>query len=366
MFFKLPDLGEGLQEAEVLEWHIRSGEFVSCDQIVVSVETAKAIVDIPAPKTGVIDKLIVQVGEMAHIGEPLLSYREDHSNTDTAADNATVVGELPSEACSAASDDNFIIGAAIHSERKTTQPAAKPQLSNPGAGLGTLYAERLTGPRRTMAKAMSNSQANIAAATLMDDADIHDWPAGTDTSARLCRAIAYACQQEPLLNAHFDGQTLTRQPHRHVHLGIAVDSSDGLFVPVIESLQQLNLDQIRVQLNFLKDAVNNRTISPKNMQGATIALSNFGLIAQQASGNKTPGSDKLAYKGGRYGNPIVVAPQVAIIGAGRISLEPAVIDEQLTIRRLLPLSLSFDHRCITGAEAARFLAALISDLESSS
>lgn len=359
MFFKLPDLGEGLQEAEVLEWHIRAGESVSCDQILVSVETAKAIVDIPAPKTGVVDKLIVQVGEMAHIGEPLLCYREDSSNTAaTSADNATVVGELPNAASAAASGDDFIIGAATHSDA-----SAKPSRDSRPSSLGTSYSERLKGPRRTMAKAMSNSQANIAAATLMDDADIHDWPQGTDTSARLCRAIAYACQQEPLLNAHFDGQTLSRQQHKHVHLGIAVDSSDGLFVPVIESLEHLSLDQIRVQLNALKDAVNNRTISPKHMQGATIALSNFGLIAQQAAQKNTSATHKVAHKGGRYGNPIVVAPQVAIIGAGRISLEPAVFHGQLTVRRLMPLSLSFDHRCVTGAEAARFLAALISDLE---
>lgn len=361
MFFKLPDLGEGLQEAEVLEWHIRAGESVSCDQILVSVETAKAIVDIPAPKTGVIDKLIVQVGEMAHIGEPLLCYREDSSNPDLkASDNATVVGELPSQASSAASGDDFIIGAAAHSNSKTVTQQAND--SRPSS-LDTSYSERLTGPRRTMAKAMSNSQANIAAATLMDDADINDWPTGTDTSARLCRAIAYACQQEPLLNAHFDGQTLSRQLHSSINLGIAVDSSDGLFVPVIESLERLDLDQIRAQLNALKAAVNNRTIRPKHMQGATIALSNFGLIAQQAAQKGDSNSSRVAHKGGRYGSPIVVAPQVAIIGAGRISQEPAVVKQKLTIRRLLPLSLSFDHRCVTGAEAARFLAALISDLE---
>lgn len=361
MFFKLPDLGEGLQEAEVLEWHIRAGESVSCDQILVSVETAKAIVDIPAPKTGVVDKLIVQVGEMAHIGEPLLCYREDKSNSDIkASDNATVVGELPNVASSAASGDDFIIGAATHSDSQAT---TGPKSSSRPSSLDMSYSERLTGPRRTMAKAMSNSQANIAAATLMDDADIHDWPQGTDTSARLCRAIAYACQQEPLLNAHFDGQTLSRQLHSSINLGIAVDSSDGLFVPVIESLEQLDLDQIRVQLNALKDAVNNRTIRPKHMQGATIALSNFGLIAQQAAQKNTSATHKVANKGGRYGSPIVVAPQVAIIGAGRISHEPAVVEQKLTIRRLLPLSLSFDHRCVTGAEAARFLAALISDLE---
>lgn len=360
MFFKLPDLGEGLQEAEVLEWHIRAGESVSCDQILVSVETAKAIVDIPAPKTGVVDKLIVQVGEMAHIGEPLLCYREDSANTAaTSADNATVVGELPNVASSAASGDDFIIGAAIHSDSN-----AEPSSDSRPASLDTSYSERLTGPRRTMAKAMSNSQANIAAATLMDDADIHNWPQGTDTSARLCRAIAYACQQEPLLNAHFDGQTLSRQLHSNINLGIAVDSSDGLFVPVIESLEQLDLDQIRVQLNALKTAVNNRTIRPKHMQGATIALSNFGLIAKQSAQKDNSKSKKVAHKGGRYGSPIVVAPQVAIIGAGRISLEPAAIDGEVALRRLLPLSLSFDHRCVTGAEAARFLAALISDLES--
>ncbi len=347
MFFKLPDLGEGLQEAEVLEWHVRAGELVTCDQLLVSVETAKAIVDIPAPHAGAIDKLIVQVGEMAHIGEPLLAYKEDTLEQD----NATVVGELPTKVSAAASSDEFIIGAAKHNQLIPDNPAYK--ISNQSA-VKLPAPERLKGPRRTMAKVMSSSRANVAAATLMDDADLSDWPNGTDTSARLCRGIAYACQQVPVLNAHFDGNTLSRQLHKDVNLGIAVDSSDGLFVPVLTELEKLDLAHIRAQLDYFKHAIHKRSISSKEMQGATIALSNFGVISSNSPTEK---------KGGRYGSPIIVPPQVAIIGAGRISLEAAVIDDKVQPRLQLPLSISFDHRCVTGAEASRFLAAMIFDLE---
>jgi pyruvate dehydrogenase E2 component (dihydrolipoamide acetyltransferase) len=353
MFFKLPDLGEGLQEAEVVEWHVRAGDAVTSDQRLVSVETAKAIVDIPSPQAGIIDKLILQVGEMAHIGEPLLAYKEAFKDDISDQDTATVVGELPTQVSAAASSDDFIVGAAQHNAPRPKNTAINTTSSS-ASNLPT--AEHLKGPRRTMAKVMSSSRANVAAATLMDDADLSGWPNGTDTSARLCRAIACACRQVPVLNAHFDGNTLSRQLHQNVNLGIAVDSSDGLFVPIITSLEKLDLAQIRVQLDNFKHAINKRSISPKEMQGATIALSNFGVISSNNSTGK---------KGGRYGSPIIVPPQVAIIGAGRISLEAAVIEDKVQPRLQLPLSLSFDHRCVTGAEASRFLAAMIFDLEKS-
>ena len=355
MFFKLPDLGEGLQEAEVIEWHVRAGDAVTSDQRLVSVETAKAIVDIPSPQAGIIDKLILQVGEMAHIGEPLLNYKEVYNDDLSDQDIATVVGELPTQVSTAASSDNFIIGAAQHNTPTPENTADNSASSNTVSSALNLPApERLKGPRRTMAKVMSSSRANVAAATLMDDADLSIWLNGTDTSARLCRAIAYACQQVPVLNAHFDGKRLSRQLHKNVNLGIAVDSSDGLFVPVITSLEKLDLAQIRVQLDHFKHAINKRSIKAKEMQGATIALSNFGVISSNSSMGK---------KGGRYGSPIIVPPQVAIIGAGRISLEAAVIDDKVQPRLQLPLSISFDHRCVTGAEASRFLAAMIFNLE---
>ena len=351
MFFKLPDLGEGLQEAEVVEWHVRAGDSVTGDQRLVSVETAKAIIDIPSPQAGIIDKLILQVGEMAHIGEPLLKYKEAYKDDISVQDISAVVDEQPTQVSAAASSDIFMIGAAKHNTPASDHPAIN---SADSSELNLTAPERLKGPRRTMAKVMSNSRANVAVATLMDDADISIWPNGTDTSARLCRAIVYACQQMPVLNAHFDGNTLSRQVHKNVNLGIAVDSSDGLFVPVISSLEQLDLAQIRAQLDHFKHAVNTRSISPNEMQGATIALSNFGVISSNNSTGK---------KGGRYGSPIIVPPQVAIIGAGRISLEAAVIDDKVQPRLQLPLSISFDHRCVTGAETSHFLAAMIFDLE---
>ncbi len=200
MFFKLPDLGEGLQEAEVLEWHVRAGDLVTYDQLLVSVETAKAIVDIPAPYAGAIDKLIVQVGEMAHISEPLLAYEEAYKDDVPEQGNATVFGEPPTKVSAAASGDEFIIGAAKHNDPIPDNPADK--IPNPSAA-NLPASERLKGPRRTMAKVMSSSRANVAAATLIEDADLSDWPNGTDTSARLCRAIANACQQVPVYCCRF-------------------------------------------------------------------------------------------------------------------------------------------------------------------
>lgn len=419
MKFLLPDLGEGLQEAEVLQWHVRAGDSVAIDQVLVSVETAKAIVDIPAPKAGVIDQLFVQVGEMALIGAALLSYKSADENkkqtiektapleTESQAppepkpDNSTVVGQLPTNSCHEASVDDFIIGAASHSDdlhphltpalralaaslkvdinklqghaddghitqadieaaaQQSNQKIATPPDQNrkQNTAISNHKTEKLQGPRRTMAKVMSLAHSTVAAATLVDDADISDWHTQGDPSARLCRGIARACAQNPDLNAHFNGDDLSRTLLSEVNLGIALDSADGLFVPVIRAANTQSLEQIRALLNHFKTEIANRSISPADMQGASITLSNFGAISRS---NESTAS---AIKGGRYGTPIVVPPQVAIIAAGRISAQPSVVNGEVQARRLLPLSLSFDHRCVSGAEAARFLAALIHDLE---
>ena len=196
-----------------------------------------------------------------------------------------------------------------------------------------------------MANAMTLSHQNVVPVTLMDDADISAWRKGTDATARLLRAIAKAALAEPALNAWFDGEKMERLLHPSVNIGVAVDTPDGLYVPVMKDCQRLSLSELRQALDTLIARVRDKTISPQEMQGATISLSNFGTIA------------------GRYGTPIVVPPQVAILGAGRYREELKLTERGIVKSRILPLSLSFDHRACTGGEGARFLAAVIEDLQ---
>lgn len=369
-YFKLPDLGEGLQEAEIVEWHIKPGDTVEEDQIIVSVETAKAIVDVPSPQAGEIAALFGGEGDLVHIGEPLVEYAGQEQ-----ADTGTVVGKMKT-AEEASQVDHFIIGGATGSNA-TNQPLATPAIRAlakrmnvdlsqvDGTGKHGMISQQdveraaqlvkdfgeakpLRGVRRAMAKNMEKAHSEVAKVTILDDVDIHAWYPGSDPTMRLVRAMAKACQEEPNLNAWFDGTSMTMRLIDKVDLGIAVDTPDGLFVPVLRDITQRSLEDLREGLDRLRADVKSRTIPPKEMSGATITLSNFGTLA------------------GRYGNPVIVPPMVAILGAGRIREEVVAYHGDITIHPMLPLSLSFDHRTITGGEAARFLKVVMDDLSSES
>jgi 2-oxoisovalerate dehydrogenase E2 component (dihydrolipoyl transacylase) len=162
---------------------------------------------------------------------------------------------------------------------------------------------------------------------------------------RLALAIAAACKAEPALNAWYDSATGERRLIERVDLGIAVDTEGGLIVPVLRNVAERGVPDLRAGLDRLQADAIARSIPPEELRGATITLSNFGMI------------------GGRFANLIIVPPQTAIVGAGRISQRVVAHRGQPAVRRTLPLSLTFDHRVVTGGEAARFLVALKSDLE---
>ena len=180
---------------------------------------------------------------------------------------------------------------------------------------------------------------------MTDEADIDDWPKGEDVTIRLVRAIAAACKAEPALNAWYNSGTGERRLIARVDLGIAVDTEGGLIVPVLRNVAERSVSDLRAGLDRLRADAIARSIPPGELRGATITLSNFGMI------------------GGRFANLVVVPPQVAIIGAGRIAQRAVAHQGQPAVRRVLPLSLTFDHRVVTGGEAARFLVALKSELE---
>jgi pyruvate dehydrogenase E2 component (dihydrolipoamide acetyltransferase) len=364
--FKLPDLGEGLQEAEISAWHVTTGMEVAVDQALVSVETAKAIVEIPSPCAGRIKQLFGAPGDLVQIGDPLVEFGADR---DTVADAGTVVGRMESSAA-VTREKTTIAGRAAAANVKAT-PAVRALarkldvdltvVTPTGPGdtvtvkdvervarifreLGPL--ERLHGVRRTMARSMAQAHAEVAPVTIMDDADIAAWwPASRDLMLRLIHAIAAGCKAEPALNAWFDSHAPGRRVLETIDLGIAVDTPDGLFVPVLRDIGRRDAAQLRAGLERLRHAVQARTIPPEEMRGYTFTLSNFGTF------------------GGRYANPIVQPPTVGILGAGQIRDAIVARAGQPVVRPLLPLSLTFDHRAVTGGEATRFLATVIRELE---
>jgi pyruvate dehydrogenase E2 component (dihydrolipoamide acetyltransferase) len=351
----------------------------------VSVETAKAVVEVPAPFSGIVTALRGVPGDIVPTGAPLIEF-----------DSGTVVGSMP-----AASEEEFVESATVGrahnhgSQRAQAVPAARALAKSLGvdlesvqgggrAGLITLddilrhanmpavansvsamngesaspaaraiaaagpaggTVEPLRGVRRAMAQSMSQSRDQVAGSTVCDDADIHEWSKRGDYMLRLMRAMICAWRAEPALNAWYDPVTQSRFLVAHIDLGIAVDTPGGLIVPVVRSIEKKSPDELRAAIALQKEAAHRRSTDPSDLRDFTLMLSNFGTLA------------------GRYGIPRVVPPAVAILGAGKVREDAVVVGGAVRAHRRMPLSLSFDHRCITGGEACRFLAAVITDLE---
>ncbi|HEV2614961.1 MAG TPA: dihydrolipoamide acetyltransferase family protein [Gammaproteobacteria bacterium] len=300
--FHLPDLGEGLAEATIHEWHVKTGDAVKTDQLMVSVETAKAVVEVPSPYDGVIKQLFGKAGDVIKTGEALIEI-ETHSAT------ATVAGKLETS--------DIILEPETFTQANTTSAWQ----SN---------AEKLSGIRLSMAQNMRRAADEVVSASIFDEADISAWPEKTDITARLIQAVCYACQKEPNLNAWFDGRQQKKLVHKEVHLGLALDTPQGLLVPVIKNAEKKSAEQLRETINQFK----NSHLTPDHFQGGTISLSNIGTMA------------------GYFATPIVLPPTVAIIASGKINKQT----------KKLPLSISFDHRMVTGGEASRFLGAMMEAL----
>jgi 2-oxoisovalerate dehydrogenase E2 component (dihydrolipoyl transacylase) len=360
--FKLPDLGEGLAEAEIVEWHVAVGDEVKQDQPLVSVETAKAIVDIPSPETGRIMKLYGQPADIFRIGDPLVEFDTGEADAGTVVGQVKAGREVMVEAPTTVG--RGVVGAKttpavralahrLNVDLSIVTPTGPDDMITATdvqrvakilAELGPL--QPLRGVRRSMARSLAQAHAEVVPVTLCDDADINAWSPDEDITLRLIRALIAGCQAEPSLNAWYDGQSLGRRVLKKIDLGIAVDTPDGLFVPVLRDIANRDRAALRLGLDAIKHAVKARKIPPEELRGYTITLSNFGTLA------------------GRYADPVVVPPTVAILGAGKIRAAVVAVNDQPAVHRILPLSLTFDHRAVTGGEAARFLAAVLTDLES--
>lgn len=364
--FNLPDLGEGLPDAEIHEWFVKEGDTVSLDQPLVSMETAKAVVDVPCPQAGTIVKLYGKPGDVIKTGAPLVSFAEE---SVVRVDKGTVVGHL--EESSEVSHDYFVIGSGGNNQRPMATPAVKLIAKKHNVSLNSIKgsgdhgmitrddvmreAERLSTPpegyeplrgvRRAMLASMLLSHAEVVPVSLFDEADINDWEEQSDITLRLIQAIHFACAKEPALNAWFSTAHNARKCFKEVNLGLAMDSNEGLFVPVIHDVATHSNKELRTIINDFKKAVHERALPPEQLKGATITLSNFGKFA------------------GRFASPIIVPPMVAILAVGK--LYEGVVSHKglIEAHRLLPLSLSFDHRAVTGGEATRFLGAVIESLQ---
>jgi pyruvate dehydrogenase E2 component (dihydrolipoamide acetyltransferase) len=348
--FHLPDLGEGLTEATIVSWLVSAGDHVVADQPLVTVETDKAIVDIPSPHAGQILTLEAEAGAIVQVGQILVTISSSDA-VPAAHDRGAVVGDLPETPAPEATSTLKASPRARQRARDLNVDLATVTASGPDGVIQAEDVERpattpvagqLGGVRRAMARRMTDAHARVARATVTDEADVSGWYDGHSPLLRLVRAVGIACRTHPLLNARFDdlNQVLTEQPT--VNLGIAMETEDGLFAPVLEDVNSQSASALEAEIARLEQAVITRRIKPDQLSGQTITLSNFGAV------------------GGLHAEMIVVPPQVAIVGAGRVFERYGPGGAQST---RLPLSISFDHRVVTGVEACEFLSALTDDLE---
>lgn len=372
--FKLPDLGEGLQEAEIREWHVKEGDTVKVDQPLLSVETAKAVVEVPSPQAGKILKLHGKNGDIMAVGKPLVEFEGGAPVAATPAtvpkdairDTGVVVGAMPT-GNQVVAEKATTVGTAAGLKVTPAVRALAHRLNvdltiiTPSGPDGMITQndvqrvhkiltelgpmEKLRGARRAMAQTMSQSRDEVMHTTVCDDAVLHAWTGKQDMTLRLIRALVAGVKVEPAVNAWFDQAEIGRRVLPKIHLGMAVDTPEGLFVAVLQDVASRTEESLRAGLVKMKAAAEARTIPPEELRGYTITLSNFGKF------------------GGKYATPVIVPPTVAIIAAGATRDAVVPIKGEIKIAKVLPLSITFDHRAVTGGEATRFLTGMIKNLE---
>ncbi len=374
--FKLPDLGEGLPDAIIREWYIKPGDEVKLDQPIVSMETAKALVDVPAPFDGKIEKLFGEVDDTIETGKPLVGFEGEEEGAQESEDAGTVVGSIEQSSEVLTETATGVITGKTTQTRVKATPAIRMLAKQLGVDLSAIATENgritaeavkqaasaskaapaaarpqldgeltpLSNVRRAMVLSMTQSHKEVVPVTIVDDADLHAWEGKQDITVRLLRAIQSACEKEPMLNASFDGGQMAYRLNEKINIGMAVDTPNGLYVPVIKDVANHSDQSLRERINQYKQQAQDRSIAQADLHGGTIILSNFGAIA------------------GRYANPILIPPMVAIVGIGKSRDEVVADNGQAVVHRVMPICLTIDHRAVTGGEAARFLGALIEAL----
>lgn len=373
--FSLPDVGEGLTEATIVRWHVAVGEQVGMDETVVEVETDKAVVEMPAPRAGVVlhhgaaEGDVIQVGDvLVVIGDPGESWRPEAAATPEAAPVRPVAGPIVGtleEAEAPVRPQALPIVRRLAAERGVDLSTVRG--SGPGgritrddveaaaAAAGPVERVRLSPTRLAIARNLTRSWQEIPHVTTFGDADAvpllearrrlaEETGLPVPLEALLIRSVVPLLTAFPEFNATLEGEHLLL--HRRYDVGFAVDGPEGLLVAVVRDAGDREAAELAVEVLRLAGAARERTIRAEELRGATFTVSNIGAV------------------GGGYGTPIIPHGTTAILSVGRADEQPVVSQGTLAVGRRFPLSLSYDHRVVDGARGRRFMAALVDALES--
>lgn len=433
--FKFPDVGEGITEGELVKWLVAEGDSVKVDQHICEVETDKAVVEMPSPKAGKIQKLLFKAGDTIKVGEvfvliddgsaegPSAPVKEEtHPPEDKKKEGeekytGSVVGFLEeakeispvqqSAQVSSSQPERKKVKATLMIRKlakekgvdittltgtgpdgritkedvekapkgEAPQTPAKPSQTAPeqpvtaGGGkhvkkydmFGYLERQPLKGIRKKAAKVMATAHTQIPPVTNHQEADVteleilrkHEKEALKAENIKLTsltyivKAVTDALQKHPLLNAILEDETVVMK--KYYNIGVAVETEAGLMVPVIKRTNTKNIKEIAAEIQKLADEAKSRKINLMDLKGASFSITNIGGI-----GNV------------EYFTPIINPPEVAILGIGRTQEKPVVRNGKVEVRKMMPLSLTFDHRVVDGVAATLFMEDVVKNLENAS
>ena len=426
--FKLPDLGEGVHEGQIVNVLVQTVDEIAEYQPMLEVETDKAAVEIPAPKAGRVAQVHVAAGQVVKVGQvlisidetgggpepvavpagsadredgdreallretsavapaPLVAAREEVAARAPARPQPTLTGPVPAAPAvrklarelgvdlaqvPATGPAGRVLREDVERFARgehvltTTAPAARTAPPSVGGELpdfsqyGPVRREPASQIRKTIARQMTRAWQNVARVTHCDLADVTDlernrkgFNAGLKEgqpkltmTALVVKVVAAALRDFPMLNASFDAATEEIIYKDYCHVGIAVDTPRGLVVPVLRDADRKSLPQLAAELADLGSRARAVKFEIAELRGATFTITNVGAV------------------GGMFATPMVNFPETGILGLGRAALQAAVRDGQIVPRLMLPLSLSYDHRLVDGADAARFVTEVIRSLE---
>jgi 2-oxoisovalerate dehydrogenase E2 component (dihydrolipoyl transacylase) len=391
--FKLPDLGEGMVESEIGEWFIKVGDKVAEEDVLGSMMTDKAAVELSSPVSGIVTRLAGEPGDMVAVGAALVVFETDGDAVAAESSAAQVSAEAtPTEAPPAAAAPAATVPA--QRSRVMTSPAIRRRAKEsgidltqvPGTGSGgrvtrkdfdaylaggtsiaakeTVVAKaapalatpadkeiKVIGLRRIIAERMSTATREIPHFTYVEEIDITELEAlrshlnskATDKSQRLTPlpflglALIRALREFPQCNATYDKERNVIVQHGAVHLGIATQTPDGLKVPVVKNAHSLSVNELAAEIRRVSEAARNNSITKSELGGSTITITSLGKL------------------GGIVSTPVINMPEVGIIGVNRAIEKPVVVNGQVTVRTMMNLSSSFDHRFVDGYDAAAMI-----------
>ena len=410
--FIFPDVGEGIHEGTIVKWLVKEGDKVKADQPLGEIETDKAVVEMPCPKTGAIGKIHVKEGGIIHVGEVMVTIllagesaadieKEDskpgqreekytgsvvgfleeakevqpiiqHQASKQAVSEIKATPAVRNLAKKLNADLAMIkgtgLGGVITASDVQTFASAKPP-SEPKESSGEIkvikkydlygYLERhpLQGIRKITANKMTESIYTAPQVTNMNEADVTELAELREEEKAkheeeginltfmpyIVKAVQIALEKNPNLNASVEGEEIVIK--KYYNIGIAIDTEEGLIVPVIKRVNQKDLKSIAQEIQKLADEARSRKINLMDLKGGSFTITNLGAI------------------GVEFFTPILNYPETGILGVGRIMEKPAARKGKIEIRKMMPLSLTYDHRAVDGAQAARFMNDLIGLLE---